>query len=369
MNNYVGAGLRLQPSGQALQIVIAALADMRERVSIWIPCQAVLTSRRDSVRHLWVGRGRRRVVCAGDCYIPGFGSHPMRVVLEVAIVLALMLINGALAMSELAMMSSRRGRLEQRAAEGDPGARAALRLLDDPTSLLSTVQVGITLVGILAGAFSGATLGAHLAGLLVATGLSVATAHTLGIGGVVLTLTYLSLVVGELVPKRLALADPEGVASRVARPMARLARLGAPVVWLLGASTNAVLGFLGLAATPSARVTEDEIRALLAEGAAAGVVKPVEHEMIEGVMRIADRPVRAIMTPRTEIAWLDVTASIEFDPHSPGRRRARALPRLPWLSRRSSGGGASAPAGGRPADWCTARSSRPGRAGADGARE
>ena len=110
----------------------------------------------------------------------------MRVVLEVAIVLALMLINGALAMSELAMMSSRRGRLEQRAAEGDPGARAALRLLDDPTSLLSTVQVGITLVGILAGAFSGATLGAHLAGLLVATGLSVATAHTLGIGGVVL---------------------------------------------------------------------------------------------------------------------------------------------------------------------------------------
>ena len=235
----------------------------------------------------------------------------MTLLLEVAIVLALMLVNGVLAMSELAMMSSRRGRLEQRAAEGDAGARAALRLLDDPTALLSTVQVGITLVGILAGAFSGATLGTHFAALLTAAGMSAATAHTLGIGGVVLVLTYLSLVVGELVPKRLALADPEGVASRVARPMARLARLGGPMVWLLRVSTNAILRLLGIAASPVARVTEDEIRALLAEGAAAGVVEPVEHEMIEGVMQIADRPVRSIMTPRTEIAWLDVAASVE----------------------------------------------------------
>ncbi|MFL5332780.1 MAG: hemolysin family protein [Geminicoccaceae bacterium] len=235
----------------------------------------------------------------------------MRVLLEIAIVLALMMVNGALAMSELAMMASRRGRLEQRAAEGDAGARAALRLLDDPTALLSAVQVGITLVGILAGAFSGATLGASLATLLVAAGVPVATAHTLGIGGVVLTLTYLSLVVGELVPKRLALADPEGVASRIAGPMGRLARLGAPVVWLLRTSTNAVLRLLGIAASPTARVTEDEIRSLLAEGAAAGVVKPVEHEMIEGVMRIADWPVRTIMTPRTEVAWLDADASLE----------------------------------------------------------
>lgn len=230
---------------------------------------------------------------------------------EIAVVVVLMLVNGALAMSELAMMASRRGLLEQRAADGDAGARAALRLLDDPTALLSAVQVGITLVGILAGAFSGATLGAHLAALLSAAGMQAATAHTLGIGGVVLTLTYLSLIVGELVPKRLALADPEGVASRVARPMARLARAGAPVVWMLRASTNAVLRLLGIAASPTARVTEDEIRSLLAEGAAAGVVKPVEHEMIEGVMRIADRPVRSIMTPRTEIAWLDAGASLK----------------------------------------------------------
>ena len=182
-------------------------------------------------------------------------------------------------------------------------------------------------------------LGRHLAGLLVATGLSVG--HGAHAGHQVVscsTLTYLSLVVGELVPKRLALADPEGVASRVARPMARLARLGAPVVWLLRASTNAVLGFLGLAATPSARVTEDEIRALLAEGAAAGVVKPVEHEMIEGVMRIADRPVRAIMTPRTEIAWLDVTACRSSRSAQPwSTARTRATPSAVALSTKQSG--------------------------------
>jgi putative hemolysin len=209
------------------------------------------------------------------------------ILLEVAAVVALMLVNGLLAMSELALMFSRRGRLEQLAQAGDRGARAALRLLDDPTAFLSTVQVGITLVGILAGAISGATLGGHLAAALAGLGIPRGTADLLGIGGVVVALTYLSLVVGELVPKRLALAFPERAASRVARPLASLARAGSPVVWLLRASTDAVLRLLRVAAEPGARVTEEEIRALLAEGAQAGVVEPVEHELIEGVMQVA----------------------------------------------------------------------------------
>jgi putative hemolysin len=228
------------------------------------------------------------------------------VLFEIGIVLALMLVNGFLAMSEMAMVSSRRGRLEQLAVQGSRGARAAAELIDDPTRFLSTVQVGITLVGILAGAFSGATLGGHLAGVLKELGLAPATADTLAIVGVVLVITYLSLIVGELVPKRLALSNPEAIAARVARPMMLIAGLTAPLVWLLRASTNGVLRLLGIGERPETRVSEDEIRALLAEGAEAGVVKRVEHEMIEGIMRIADRPVRAIMTPRVEVRWLDV---------------------------------------------------------------
>ena len=171
------------------------------------------------------------------------------------------------------------------------------------------MQVGITLVGILAGAVSGATLGLHLANFLAGLGLSRTTAETLGIGGVVVALTYFSLVVGELVPKRLALAFPERAASRVARPLALVARVGLPVVWLLRASTNAVLRLLGVRAELGAKVTEEEIRTLLAEGAQAGVVQPLEHELIEGVMRIADRPVRSIMTPRVDLVWLEVDAT------------------------------------------------------------
>lgn len=233
------------------------------------------------------------------------------VLVEIGIVLALILLNGFLAMSELAIVSSRRARLERMAVEGSRGARTAARLIDDPTGFLSTVQVGITLVGILAGAFSGATLGGHLAATLTEAGLSAATAQTLAIGGVVAAITYLSLIVGELVPKRLALADPERIASLVARPMSALARFATPLVWVLRHSTNGILRLLGMAADPGTRVSEDEIRALLAEGARAGVVKKTEHAMIEGIMHIADRPVRSIMTPRVDVVWLDLTAPAE----------------------------------------------------------
>jgi len=227
------------------------------------------------------------------------------VALEILTVLALMVLNGFLAMSEMALVSSRRGRLEQMAAQGNRGAQVAAGLIDDPTRFLSTVQVGITLVGILAGAFSGATLGGHLAGTLRELGVAPTTADTLAISGVVLAITYLSLIVGELVPKRLALANPEAIASRVAAPMMLVARVASPLVWLLRVSTNGLLRLLGASGEPGSRVTEDEIRALLAEGAEAGVVKRAEKEMIEGIMRIADRPVRNVMTPRVDVAWLD----------------------------------------------------------------
>lgn len=230
----------------------------------------------------------------------------MTISLEIVFVLGLMLLNGALAMSELAMMASRRGRLEQLARNGQRGAAAALRLLDDPTGFLSTVQVGITLVGILAGAYSGATLGGHLGQALAAAGLSPTTADTIAIGSVVVLVTYLSLIVGELVPKRLALTDPERIACRVAAPMTLVARWGAPVVWVLRTSTNAVLRLLRVSASQASSITEDEIRAMVAEGAKAGVVKPAEHEMIEAVMHVADRSVRSIMTPRMEVVVLRV---------------------------------------------------------------
>lgn len=230
----------------------------------------------------------------------------MTILVEIVFVLGLMLLNGALAMSELAMMASRRGRLERLAHQGQRGAAAALRLLDDPTGFLSTVQVGITLVGILAGAYSGATLGGHLGQVLTAAGLSAATADAVAIGGVVVLVTYLSLIVGELVPKRLALADPERIACRVATPMTLVARWGAPVVWILRTSTNAVLRLLRVPASRASSITEDEIRAMVAEGAKAGVVKPAEHEMIEAVMHVADRSVRSIMTPRRDVVVLRV---------------------------------------------------------------
>ena len=170
-------------------------------------------------------------------------------------------------------------------------------------------------MGILAGAVSGATLGQPLSRHLVQWGLAPATADTLAIGGVVLVITYFSLIVGELVPKRLALANPEAIASRVAGPMMLVAKAGSPLVWLLRVSTNGVLGLLRIRDETGSRVSEDEIRALIAEGARAGVVKRAEKEMIEGIMRLADRSVRSIMTPRVDVVWLDLN-----DP--PERQRA-----------------------------------------------
>lgn len=230
---------------------------------------------------------------------------------EIAVVFALTFINGVLAMSELAVVSARKARLEGMAADGSRGARAALRLKEDPSRFLSTVQIGITLVGIFAGAFSGATLADRLAHVLAT--FPVVGTHALQIAFflVVVAITYLSLVVGELVPKRLALANPEAVAVTVAPAMTVLAKVALPVVWLLRTSTEAILLLFGRRSQSDETVSEEEVRALIAEGTATGVFAVEEKAMIEGVLRLADRNVRALMTPRNEIVWLDRNAPPE----------------------------------------------------------
>jgi putative hemolysin len=224
---------------------------------------------------------------------------------EIIVVVLLTLLNGLLAMSELAIVSSRKSRLEHLANQGSHGARATLRLIDDPSRFLSTVQIGITLVGIIAGAFSGATLGHRLGGWLNTFPSISPYGTAAGIGVTVVSITYLSLILGELVPKRIALAQPERIASFVAGPMRGLSLVSAPAVWLLHVSTERVLRVLGLSGSRDTTVTEDEVKSLIAEGTLSGIFVPQEQEMIEGVLRLADRPVRVIMTPRSRIVWIE----------------------------------------------------------------
>ncbi|MEZ5754759.1 MAG: hemolysin family protein [Paracoccaceae bacterium] len=227
---------------------------------------------------------------------------------EILIVLGLIVLNGVLAMSELAIVSARPARLKP--LEGKSrGAATALRLAEDPGRFLSTVQIGITAVGVLSGAFSGATLGARLSGWLAGQGVDPDLAATLGVGGVVILLTYLSLIVGELVPKQLALRNPEAVAIRVAPAMRLLSLIAAPVVWFLDRSGKALLWLIGATGDKGARVTEEEVHSLLTEAHHEGILEPEEREMLAGVMRLADRSARALMTPRHEVQMLDISAT------------------------------------------------------------
>lgn len=226
--------------------------------------------------------------------------------IEISVVVLLICVNGLLAMSELAVVSSRPSRLQAMADRDVAGAATALKLAGNPGRFLSTVQIGITLVGVLSGAFSGATLGLRLTGWLIETGVPAAAANTLGVASVVALITYGSLIIGELVPKQIALRDPEGVACRVAPSMRILSIVSAPLVWLLDISGKAVLKLLGQTGDSSSKVTDEEIASLIAEAESHGVVESDERKMIAGVMRLADRSVRAIMTPRTDVDWLDV---------------------------------------------------------------
>jgi len=230
------------------------------------------------------------------------------------ILMALILVNGLFAMAELAVFSSRATRLRQLAQGGSGGARAALRLLDDPTRFLSTVQIGITLIGVLAGLYSGLHFAAPLAAWLAGFELLVPVAEyleTAAYGIVVVAVTFLSLVIGELVPKRFALAHAEAIASALARPMQLVALLFSPLVWVLQGATELVAWLLGLRKTTTRAVSEEEIRSMIAEATQTGVFQVAEHQMIEGVLRLPDRTVRTIMIPRGDVVWLDAGDSRE----------------------------------------------------------
>ena len=231
------------------------------------------------------------------------------ITIELLVLLALISFNALLAMSELAVVSSRRSRLQNLVKRRHRGARMALRLLENPTDFLSTVQVGITLIGVLAGAFSGAMLVEQFGTWLDTWPLIAPYGQPTAFAIVVPSITYVQLVVGELLPKRIALNDPERVASALAPLMRAFARVATPAVWFVRNSTEGLLHVFGLARHRTLTVTEDEVRMLVAEGTRAGVFLPKEREMIEGVLRLADRTARAIMTPRTEVAWLDLAAT------------------------------------------------------------
>ena len=229
------------------------------------------------------------------------------VYIELLVAVALIFINGALAMSELAVVSARRGKLKAMVDHGSRGAGSALALADDPGRFLSTVQIGITLVGILAGAFSGATLGARLTTALIEAGLAEQFAEPIAYGGVVAVITYFSLIVGELVPKQIALRNAEAVAAAVAPAMAMLARIASPLVWLLDVSGKAVLRLLGGPEESETTITTDEIKALIAEAETSGALEPRARGMISGVMRLSHRSVQALMTPRIDVDTVDIT--------------------------------------------------------------
>ncbi len=229
-------------------------------------------------------------------------------IIEILVLAALIVLNGVLSMSEMAIVSARPARLKS--LEGkSKGAAAALKLAENPGRFLSTVQIGITMVGVLSGALSGATLGPRLTNWLVARGMDADWASTFGVGGVVVSITYVSLIIGELVPKQLALRNAEGVAIRVAPAMAVLSTVTTPVVWLLDRSGKAVLWLMGQRGVSGNKVTEEEVHTLLTEAHEGGVLEDGEREMMAGVMRLGDRTARALMTPRHEVQMLELEAT------------------------------------------------------------
>jgi putative hemolysin len=247
----------------------------------------------------------------------------MGIGLEVLVILILIMLNGIFSLSELALVSARRARLAVLERKGVAGAAAARVLAEDPQRFLPTVQVGITLVSVFTGVFGGARIASHLQAALARIPAVASVSESLALAIVVVATTYLTLVLGELVPKQLALRRPEQMAAMVARPMAWVARAAGPAVWLLGKSTALVLRLFGLHRSVRPMVTEEELRALLAEGTQAGVLETEERDMIERVLRLADKPVRAIMTPRTELAWIDrtdppkeIAVALKSAPHS-----------------------------------------------------
>lgn len=233
------------------------------------------------------------------------------ILVEFVFIFALIMLNGVFAMSELAVVSARKTRLKQRSDEGSATARAALELAESPNRFLSTVQIGITLVGVMTGAFGGATLARILGDAINDVPALAPYSTAIGLGIVVLLITYMTLVLGELVPKRIAMQNPERVAMLVARPMHALSRLTAPAVSLLSASTSLVIHLLRLQDSDEPPITEEEIRILIDQGRQAGVFERVEQDLVESVFALDDRHVSAFMTPHTEVTWLEVDATLD----------------------------------------------------------
>ena len=233
--------------------------------------------------------------------------------LEIFFILFLVVLNGIFAASEMAIVSARKVRLQQLANQGNRKARIALELAHSPNQFLSTIQIGITLIGILAGTFGGATIAEQLEEQIKSIPPLAANARAISIFLVVLTITYLSLVIGELVPKRLALNNPEQLAAGIAPPMRCIAKLAAPAVHLLSASTEMVIRLLGVGPTMEPQVTEEEIKILMEQGTEAGTFEEVEQDIVGRVFRLGDRRVSALMTPRPDIVWLDLDDSSEVN--------------------------------------------------------
>lgn len=229
--------------------------------------------------------------------------------LDAAIIMALISLNGVFAMSELAIVSARTAKLQAMEEQGNKGAGIAIKLAADPGKFLSTVQIGITLIGIIAGAYSGASLGGPVGERLAALGMDQSMASTIGFGIVIGLTTYCTLVIGELVPKQFALVAPERLASIMALPMRWLSVIAAPFVWILDKSSALIFKALGLSRDSRGALSAEELKMIFAEAASVGIIEEHEQKVIAGVVRLADRPVREVMTPRTEVDWLAADAS------------------------------------------------------------
>jgi putative hemolysin len=230
---------------------------------------------------------------------------------DVLILLLLFLLNGFFSLSEMALVAAKRARLQTAAEQGKAGAKSALALMEDPTILLSAIQICITLIGLITGIYSAARFAGPLWNVFIEWGMPVEYAENTAYGAVVLVVTYVSLILGELMPKRVALLHAESLAIFVAPTMRLFATGMAPLVWLLRVTVNALLKMLPISSAPQAAVTEDDVRALVAEGTMAGVFLASERRLLEGVLALADRKVGSIMIPRQDVIWLDVEEPVE----------------------------------------------------------